>query len=445
MIRALLCALICMVGSMEFVFASSSHEISYQEVMVQARELQAAGEIKQAYQLMQVHADENAGIFEYDYFLGQLAMDSGEPVEAIFVLERALDQRPDFAPARAELARAYFIIGENKAAKNEFEKVQESEMPATSKKLMARYILAIDDRLFGNTSDTSFYVSAGLGYDTNVNTSPSTRLIALPTGTIELSSPEDREQDSTAATLEGGGRFSYSLKPNLQLYGSGDLRFYQLFDEDEFSTQISDGVFGLHLMHGRNQYKLALIGQNFTLDGSTSRNLYGVNVQWLHAVDAANQLSIFGQYAAIRFPKSSLFDLNQLSAGATWLHLFTNAYQPIMHLTIYVGNEAERADDADYIGRDYFGLRAGVRVKTSAKIIWSGVASYQKSNYGGPFPFTGGVTRDDDFVNVTVAVDYEVNKNWRITPEVTYSENSSKLGFFDYDRLKTLVALRVDF
>ena len=220
MMRALLCGLICTVGSIEFVFASSG-----QEIIMQARELQAAGKIKQAYQLMQVHADENAGIFEYDYFLGQLAMDSGKPVEAIFVLERALDQRPDFAPARAELARAYFIIGENKAAKNEFEKVQESEMPAASKKLMARYILAIDDRLFGNTSDTSFYVSAGLGYDTNVNTSPSTRLIALPAGTIELSSPEDREQDSTAATLEGGGRFSYSLKPNLQLYGSGDLRF----------------------------------------------------------------------------------------------------------------------------------------------------------------------------------------------------------------------------
>ena len=295
---------------------------------------------------------------------------------------------------------------------------------------MARYILAIDDRLFGNTSDTLFYLLAGLGYDTNVNTSPSTRLIALPSGAIELSSPEDREKNSATATLAGGGKFSHVLKPNLNLYGNVDLRFYQLFDESDFSTQIADGVLGLHFMHGRNQYKAALIGQKFNLDGNSSRNLFGINTQWLHAVDAVNQLSLFGQYAAIRFPKSGLFNLNQLSAGATWVHLFENVFQPVMHLTAYIGNEDEQGSDAKYIGRDYFGLRAGVRIKSSAKIIWSAVISYQKSKYGGPFPFTGGVTRDDDFVGANIAVDYEVNKNWRITPEITYSQNKSKLGFF---------------
>lgn len=441
----LFCFVVAVSGYLQPAIADSALKKNTQEIITKARQLQSSGEIEQAYQLMQSRADENAGVFEYDYLLGQLAMDAGKPVAAIFVLERALDQRPNFAPARAELGRAYFVIGENKNAKNEFEKVQKAEMPEASKKLMARYILAIDDRLFGNTSETSFYLSAGLGYDTNVNTSPSTRLIALPSGVIELSSPEDREKNSAAATLEGGGKYSYALKANLNLYGNVDLRFYQLFDENKFSTQIADGVLGLHLMHGRDQYKLALIGQKFALDGSTSRNLYGINSQWLHAVNAANQLSLFGQYAAIRFPKSSLFDLNQLSAGVTWVHLFENAFQPIMHLTAYIGNENEQASDAEYIGRDYFGLRTGVRVKTSEKIIWAGVISYQKSKYGGPFPFTGGVTRDDDFVDVTVAVDYEINKNWRITPEITYSENKSELGFFDYDRLKTLVAVRVNF
>ena len=443
--QILFCIVLIVSGYIEPAIADNAQKKSAQEIMSRAHQLQGAGEIEQAYQLMQASADENAGLFEYDYLLGQLAMDTGKPVEAIFVLERALDQQPDFAPARAELARAYFLIGENKNAKNEFEKVQKTEMPETSKKLMARYILAIDDRLFGNTSDTSFYLSAGLGYDTNVNTSPSTRLVALPSGVIELSSPEDREKNSTAATLAGGGKFSHTLKPNLNLYGNADLRFYQLSDEDKFSTQIADGSLGLHFMHGRNQYKAALIGQKFALDGSSSRNLFGINTQWLHAIDAGNQLSVFGQYAAIRFPKSSLFDLNQLSAGITWLHLFENAFQPVMHLTAYIGNENELASDAEYIGRDYFGLRAGVRVKTSVKIIWSGVISYQKSKYGGPFPFTGDVTRDDDFIATTVAVDYEINKNWRITPEITYSENKSALGFFDYDRLKTLVSVRVDF
>ena len=130
MIRVLLCGLVCTVGSIGAASASNA-----QEIISRAHQLQDAGEIKQAYQLMQASADENAGLFEYDYLLGQLAMDAGKPVEAIFVLERALDQRPDFAPARAELARAYFLIGENKNAKNEFEKVQKTEMPEASKKI----------------------------------------------------------------------------------------------------------------------------------------------------------------------------------------------------------------------------------------------------------------------------------------------------------------------
>ncbi len=416
-----------------------------QKIMSQARDLQTAGEIKQAYQLLQTHADENAGLFEYDYLLGQLALDSGKPVEAIFVLERALDQRPDFAPARAELARAYFLIGENKAAKNEFEKAQQAEMPAASKKLMERYILAIDDRLFGSTSDTSFYLTTGVGYDTNVNTSPSTKLIALPTGTIELASPEDREKDSAAAILQGGGRFSHTLKSNMRLYGNADLSLYQLFDEDKFSTQILDGVLGLHFLHGRNQYKLALIGQVFALDQTTARNLVGINGQWLHTVDAVNQLSAFGQYALIRFPEISNFDTNQASVGATWLHVFANEYQPITHVTVYLGSEDEQTANVDYIGRDYLGFRAGVRVKTSAKIILSGVVSYQQSEYGGPFPFTGGVIREDDFISVNIIADYEINKNWRISPEISYSENDSVLDFFDYDRSKVLITARLDF
>ncbi|HHJ35027.1 MAG TPA: tetratricopeptide repeat protein, partial [Gammaproteobacteria bacterium] len=104
-----------------------------ESILSQAKALHQAGKAQQAYQLLQSNADEYAGTFEYDYLLGQAAIDAGQPLEAVFALERVLDQHPDFAPARAELAKAYFLIGENEAAKAEFSRAQKADMPADSK------------------------------------------------------------------------------------------------------------------------------------------------------------------------------------------------------------------------------------------------------------------------------------------------------------------------
>ncbi len=414
-----------------------------ESVISRAKKLYDANKSVEAYQLLRLRADEFAGSLQYDYLLGQVAIDAGEPLQAIFALERVLDQKPDFAAARAEIAKAYFIIGENEAAKAEFKQAQKAELPAGSQKLINTYLSEIDARILGGLADSSFYIAAGLGYDSNVNSATSTSQVAVPAGTLVLSS---LETDSSVGVLQGGGRFSRAIKKYINLYGSVDLTLNEAFDETEFSTQSADGVIGLHFLQGQNQYRLSLSGQVFTLDGNANRNLLGVNAQWQRTVDAANQFTLFGQYAGLRYPEVSKLDVNQLSVGATWLHVFAKGYHPVVYFTGYYGDETEQTVIADsaYIGREYFGLRAGIRLKTSARLLWSGVLTYQKSEHGGKNEFFGKI-REDDYMSVIIGADYLVNHGWSLRPEITYSKNDSNLEVNSYDRLRALITARKEF
>ena len=413
------------------------------EVLTKAKALHQKGQAQQAYQLLQSNADEYAGTFEYDYLLGQTAIDAGQPLEAVFALERVIDQHPDFSPARAEIARAYFLIGENEAAKAEFKQAQKADMPEDSKRLIASYLSTIDERILGGTSDSTFYISAGLGYDSNVNSATSTSQIAIPTGILTLNNPE---ADTSVGLVQGGGRFSHAIKRHINVYGNADLRLYEAFDESDFSTQIVDGVIGLHFLQGVNQYRVSLVTQIFALDGSANRNLLGLSTQWQRSIDAANQFTLFGQYASLRFPDASRLDVNQISIGGTWLHVFANSYQPIAYFTGYYGDEKEQTSitGSDFIGREYFGVRAGLQLKSSARLAWSGVFTYQQSEYGGDSPLFG-ETREDDFINLTISADYLFNGNWTLRPEISYSNNDSNLEINSYDRLRALVIARKEF
>ena len=82
----------------------------------QASELINQGSNQAAYDLLIPHADDRAGDPDFDRTFGIAALETGNPVEAIIALERALDANADDAMARAWLARAYLRAGETKAA-----------------------------------------------------------------------------------------------------------------------------------------------------------------------------------------------------------------------------------------------------------------------------------------------------------------------------------------
>jgi len=82
----------CRVSSFLLLSLAISVSHAEEDVLSRAKALHEKGQAQQAYQLLQSNADEYAGTSEYDYLLGQAAIDAGQPLEAVFALERQQEQ-----------------------------------------------------------------------------------------------------------------------------------------------------------------------------------------------------------------------------------------------------------------------------------------------------------------------------------------------------------------
>ena len=98
------------------------------DLLKKAEQLISSGQHQQAYDLLLAEAEERSGTPDFDLLLGIAALDSGHPSHAVFALERVLAMQPNNAHARAELAKAYFQMGENEAAKEEFTAVNKQQV-----------------------------------------------------------------------------------------------------------------------------------------------------------------------------------------------------------------------------------------------------------------------------------------------------------------------------
>ena len=97
----------------------------------------------QAYEALMPLESACAGDPVFDYLFGIAAVDAGVPERAVFAFERVLALRPDDHLARAEIARAFLLLGERDAARREFEIVRRQRIPAAVKAVIDQYLAAI--------------------------------------------------------------------------------------------------------------------------------------------------------------------------------------------------------------------------------------------------------------------------------------------------------------
>ena len=90
--------------------------------------LLAKGDAKAAYALAKKHPDQ-LGRPGFDFYFGIAAIDSGHAGEGVLALERYVITFPNNLEARLELARGYFVLGENQRAREEFSGVLKANPP----------------------------------------------------------------------------------------------------------------------------------------------------------------------------------------------------------------------------------------------------------------------------------------------------------------------------
>ncbi len=412
----------------------------------EALRLIQAGQAEQAYQLLAPLAPAQSGDPQFDYLLGLAALDSGRPGEAVFALERVLAVQPDHARARAEIARAYFQLGEAQTARREFEAVSRQGVPPRVAEALQRYLNAIDQRVTGDRRQLRVYIEAAAGYDSNVNSGAGERNVAVPLfgGAILRLDDAGVENEDGFASVGAGVAGTHPLSERVDLVGGANIARRQLFSDTEFTTASIDAYAGLNVTSGRDVFTGALQAELFEVDDQTFRNAWGLVGGWNRDLGPRTRMSAFLQLIRLDYPSQDLRDSTRYVGGLGLSHAFAVKRTPVVYASAYGGTEDERSSGVPHLGHDLYGLRLGGQLRLLPQVQAYAAVNAEFRDYGGPEPFFLR-TRDDTRVEAKLGFDFRPAKAWTVAPQLSYVSNDSNVVIYDYDRTLFAVTVRREF
>jgi len=416
----------------------------------QADTLVKAGKFKEAYDLLATRESTYAGKFEYDFLLGVAALDAGMPQISIFALERAVATRPNNAGARVAIARNYYVLGEHKVAKVEFETVRAAKLPAEVLTGVERYLASLE-RKPAKASAFSGFIGVALGYDDNINSATEETQISIPAFSalgLATLSPAAREQGDEYAEITAGLGYQHKVSETGLLVAGINLSQSIHMSGGDLDIGVYSASFGYVHVGDGSKFSIAAQGQIFDVGYDQFRRAYGLSGQWDHTLSDNASLGLFAQVLELDYPDQSVRDATRYSGGATGAFRFGEAaggMKPhVVLLRGYVGEEDEKANARPDLGHTFWGLSATLGYHISDTASGRVTVSYEGRDYGGVDPLFL-VKRSDDNWRISGAVTVEITDNISLIPEISYSRNKSNIVINDYDRFTAQLGARLSF
>jgi len=424
-----------------FVFSSA---LAQDATLDRARGLIQANQGRAAFDLLAPLEQQRAGDVEYDYLLGLAAIDAAQYTRAVFALERVLAVRPNHPQARAEIARAYFLMGENKASRQEFEAVRRARPPEAVAVTIDQFLNALDARERSRRSGVTAFLEAGAGTDSNANSATATSTFAIPLfpGLQFNLAPSAQKQRDEFITLAGGLFGRYAIDNTWSVIGNATFDQRMNSEHDEFNTGTLNGSAGVTRVDELNEFTVAAQVQTYDVDQERFRNAVGGVAQWRRNFTRRDQATVYVQYARLTYPDQDIRDADRTVIGGAWAHSYGGLSAAFAG--VYAGREKPREDFAEHFGHDLWGVRIGGQLGFGSKFVLSATASYENREYGGTDPFFL-EERHDKEAQLRLAANYLFDRNWTAIAALTMIDTTSNIVVNDYQRGIFAVSLRYDF
>jgi tetratricopeptide (TPR) repeat protein len=387
-----------------------------------------------------------AGDPDYDYLLGIAALDSGKPNEAIFALERALAVNPSHLQARAEIARAYLAAGEVAEAKQEFETVQQQNPPKEVSVTIQKFLDIIETTRSGQKTTMHGYVEVMVGNDSNVNSSTSNRQIAVPlfAGALLNLNASGIATSDTFGSLGTGFNIRHALSPTWSVLGGANISKRNNSKQIDFNTSNGDANIGVNLNNDNDNYLAAIQAQSFVLANVTYRNATGLTTQWQRNLNSGGQLSSYLQYSSLTYPDYKYRNADRYVVGGAYGTPLGADSMTVIYLGLYGGAEQPLASGYAFLANSFYGARMGGEIKLNAQYILIASASMESRMHDGADPLFL-VKRNDTQADLKLGMNYLPDKQWTISPSISYTNNDSNIVINKYDRTIYSVSVRRDF
>lgn len=430
------------------------------------RDLLERNQAEAAYRLGKSQPDQ-LGNPAFDFFFGIAALDAGRPGEGVLALERYLLNFPANRSARFQLARGYYILGEDQRAREEFDAL----LPAAQgeeKAAIEQFLDAIRGRESRYTPTASYYVQFGAGYDSNINAGIDSGSRPTVPGVGLLPSQADnsvsvREGDGFGS-WSAGGQGTFPVAPGVALFGAlaVDGRFHFNGDNDIFDQASIGASGGVSLLKNRNLFKAGASVSRLQVDGQGYLDLTGVQGDWAYQADQFNRYAAGLQVSRLRYDDMCVFALKDKSApcqvspngvrdadvlglALAWTRAYAASYQPVTTLAL-TGSAERNEGDRNDLSKDTVGLSVGVNLTPAPRWGLGGRLSVQQTRHQAPFLAVAGSERREDVVMAAeLLASYALSKAWSLRGELLYLEQRSNVDLFDYERTTAALKARYEF
>lgn len=400
------------------------------------------GKAAEAYALGKQHPEE-LGNPAFDFYYGVAAVDAGHAGEGVLALERYVANFPDNQAARLELARAYFVLGDNVRAREEFTNVEKTNPPPAVQANIQRFMDAIRARESAYQTTAGFYAEVGVGQDTNVNAGVSNANINLPVfGPVTLLS--GLKTHDAFGTAAAGGNVSKPLAPGVALFGSASVDGKANREQTAFDQDNINAAGGVSFIQDKNLYRLQGIYNELSVDQNWYRKVGGVSGEVNHQIDEFQTVSGSLQLGKIYYSGANEPRNAELWAlGAAYRRAFIGTYQPLLTFSPSIGEERNVKGRPD-LGRKFWGGRVALAVTPAPRWSLALGANYQDSKYDGQDPLLA-IARHDKLYSLDAALSYALDRNWSVRGEYQHYKNKSNLALFEFDRDMYMIKLRYEF
>ncbi len=430
-----------------FLLATVSPNFAYATVADEVKAMLEQGKPKDAYELGRQHP-ELLGDPAFDFYYGVAAVDSGNAGEGVLALERYIINFPNNTSARLELARGYYVLGEDSRASEEFREVLKTNPPPEVETNILRYLDAIRAREWRYKTSAAAFIEAGYGYDSNVNAGVSNANITIPllgvlTPVTVVSAGV--KAHSRFQYVAAGGQLSQPVAPGVAVFGSGSYSAKFNNQASQFNQDNINVNAGLTYLRNKNLYRLSGFYSRIDVnDDLLLLQTPGTTAEWFYQWDELQTFNTYAQYASLNYAgTNSPRDSNLYSGGLGYRKAFIGMWQPLFTLGANYARE-NNTQGRDDLSRDIYSGSIAFGVTPLPKWAVSIGGSYQRSLYRAPDPFLL-TTRADSYYSGSAAISYAITPSLSAWVENLYQKNNSNIALFSYSREVAAFKLRYDF
>ena len=311
--------------------------------------------------------------------------------EAIAALRAMLVRRPELGRVRLELARAFFLKGEDDLAQRHFEQVLAGKPPAAVAFNVNGFLAQMRAR-----KRWSIRVGAALAPDSNISSRTGERTILLdtPIGRLPFTlRSDDKPKSGIGIAVWAGGEYQYPLEERLRLRAGADISRRE-YPSDEFDQMLVSAHLGPRWLIGRatEASLLASVRQSWLSDEAEYRDL-GLRMEVQRRLGMRTTASLNASWHDRRYTTGRHWldgPLIDIAAGIGWVAM------PTLRLDTAVGWGRQRTErERERHSRRW--MRVGATVLLPWGFTVGGAATLRWTDYPAdwsPFVLGGGPRRD---------------------------------------------------